>query len=218
MAYIYLITNDINNKQYVGKTEHATILDRWKEHCNDYKLYKNNSRPLYKAMKKYGIEHFYIEEIEKVPPNVNLDEREKFWINFYDTYKHGYNATLGGDGKLRLDYHLIKQLWDSGLSCSQISKQLSCDPDWIGVILKKFDISTDEIIKHGNDSMSIKVYQIDKDTSEIIHIYNSMREAAQCMIEQGYTKCKVGTGSTHISEVCNGKRKTFAGFKWQKIL
>ena len=78
-GYIYLIENKINEKKYVGKT-YLNIEKRWKQHCNDSKRF---NRPLYQAMKKYGIENFSIKEIEYCD---NLEEREKYWISFYDSY------------------------------------------------------------------------------------------------------------------------------------
>ena len=59
MAYIYRIINDINSKVYVGKTENP-IEKRFKEHCVDAFRDRNEKRPLYAAMRKYGIEHFHI--------------------------------------------------------------------------------------------------------------------------------------------------------------
>ena len=50
---------------------------------------------LYKAFNKYGLENFTFEEIEEVE-NSELDIREKYWINYYDSYNNGYNSTLGG--------------------------------------------------------------------------------------------------------------------------
>jgi len=50
---------------------------------------------LYKAFNKYGIENFTFEEIEQVDNSI-LDEREKYWIEYYDSYFNGYNSTLGG--------------------------------------------------------------------------------------------------------------------------
>ena len=64
MAYIYKITNLINNKIYIGKTN-RTIEERFKEHCNEYKKERSEKRPLYNAMNKYGIENFKIEQIEE---------------------------------------------------------------------------------------------------------------------------------------------------------
>ena len=65
MGYIYLITNKINNKKYVGKTT-KSIKERWEEHLKDSKKEKCEIRPLYRAIRKYGIENFTIEEIEKL--------------------------------------------------------------------------------------------------------------------------------------------------------
>ena len=62
MSYIYKIINDINDKIYVGKTDFS-IEKRFKEHCADAFRERNEKRPLYAAMRKYGIEHFHIELI-----------------------------------------------------------------------------------------------------------------------------------------------------------
>lgn len=95
MAYIYKITNTINNKCYIGKTE-RTIKERWQEHR---KQAKKLDLPLYRALNKYGIENFSIEEIEQCTSDI-VDEREIYWINFYNSCKTGYNCTLGGEGGL----------------------------------------------------------------------------------------------------------------------
>ena len=50
---------------------------------------------MYKAFRKYGVENFTFEEIEEVENDL-LDEREKYWISFYDSYYNGYNSTIGG--------------------------------------------------------------------------------------------------------------------------
>ena len=68
MSYIYKITNQINGKLYIGKTN-RTIQERFKEHCRDYLKRGNEKRPLYSAMKKYGIRNFSIESIEECALN-----------------------------------------------------------------------------------------------------------------------------------------------------
>ena len=89
MAFIYVITNDINGKQYVGKTNNS-IAKRFKEHIKDGKRERYEKRPLYSAMNKYGIEHFHIEGLEECSAEESA-EREKYWIAKLDTYGHnGY--------------------------------------------------------------------------------------------------------------------------------
>lgn len=105
MGYIYKITNDVNGKMYIGKTELVDPYKRWKEHLQDYKKRRCEKRPLYAAMNKYGEEHFHFEVIEETNDTV---EREQYWINKLRTYVgfkdcNGYNATLGGDGKVYLN-------------------------------------------------------------------------------------------------------------------
>lgn len=64
-------------------------------------------RPLYQAMKEYGIENFSVETLEETE---NPEEREKYWIEYFSSFKNGYNATIGGDGKLpnQSYYHTSK--------------------------------------------------------------------------------------------------------------
>ena len=59
-------------------------------------------------MRKYGIEHFSVVELEQTN---DPEEREKYWIEKLRTFKNGYNATTGGDGKHYLDYDLIIALY-----------------------------------------------------------------------------------------------------------
>lgn len=88
---IYVITNRINGKQYVGMTKH-TIEERLKGHISHAKTYRSK---FHNAIRKYGYENFIIEELEACA-EIDLDEREKFWINELDTLANGYNSTCGG--------------------------------------------------------------------------------------------------------------------------
>lgn len=88
---IYKITNKINNKIYIGQSQN--IFSRWAEHRYEA---KTNMKPLYKAMRKYGIENFIFEIIEECEIE-KLNDREVYWIKYYDSYNKGYNLTPGGD-------------------------------------------------------------------------------------------------------------------------
>lgn len=91
-GYIYKITNDFNDKIYIGQTA-RDIETRFAEHCAET---RGHSR-LHNAIQKYGWQHFKVEEIECVPLN-QLDEREIYWIKYYDSTNEekGYNISRGG--------------------------------------------------------------------------------------------------------------------------
>jgi group I intron endonuclease len=96
---IYKITNKINDKSYIGQTI-QNLNKRWKNHCYDA-LKKLDKFKFYNAIRKYGKDCWSLEIIEEVDNEVLLNEREYYWIAYYDTFKNGYNSTSGGErGKL----------------------------------------------------------------------------------------------------------------------
>lgn len=94
---IYKITNNYNGNSYIGKT--IRDLDkRWKQHITDSKKV-NNKTALGRAIVKYGKEGFSLEVIEKGIPELELSDKEVYWISYFNTFKgKGYNCTLGVDG------------------------------------------------------------------------------------------------------------------------
>ena len=94
MIGIYKITNNIDGKCYIGQSK--DIEARWKKHIS---VYNNKTAPnykLYRAMKKYGLSSFRFEIIEECEPE-ELNSREIYWIQYYDSFFNGYNMTLGGE-------------------------------------------------------------------------------------------------------------------------
>lgn len=91
---------------------------------------------LYQAFKKYGLENFTFEEIEEVPQD-KLDEREKYWINYYDSYKNGYNSTLGGRSAELYNWDLeeIIQLYKELRSARKVAEKMGCDHSTIDNLL-----------------------------------------------------------------------------------
>ena len=210
MAYIYQITNQINGKIYIGKTE-RTIQERWREHRKDYLRERCYDRPLYRAMRKYGLSNFTIELLEETN---NPEEREIFWIEQKGSFKHGYNATMGGDGKKYIDYDLVVATYKNSGIIKETAKILGICEDTVHKILKQKDISikpTSEINKEKFSKM-VSMYSLN---DEYIRTFISLQEAATYMVENKLTGCKHSTIRTHISEVCRGKRKTAAKFKWK---
>lgn len=208
MAYIYKIVNRVNGKLYIGKTQFS-IERRFQEHIRASKKENCANRPLYKAMKKYGIDNFYVELIEETN---NPEEREQFWIKYYNSYVgfsncQGYNATLGGDGKAYIDREPIIELFQQGLTQREISSLLGYDAHTIRVALNEAGISHQEIENNAISKQKKGVQMLDKITSEQIALFSSIMEAERYL--QKPQSCR------HIAEVCNGKRKSAYGYKWR---
>ena len=88
MVGIYKITKKSNGKSYIGQSN--DIKRRFIEHQG------KNELAIDKAIQKYGYKAFTYEIIEECNLN-ELDEKEKYWITYYNTYKgFGYNCNEGG--------------------------------------------------------------------------------------------------------------------------
>lgn len=88
-------------KKYIGQTLYEER--RKRDHLNQSYIF---DRKFYRAVKKYGWNNFIYGIIETVDDK-QLDDREMYFIDFYDTYKNGYNMTIGGGG--RRGYNLSEE-------------------------------------------------------------------------------------------------------------
>lgn len=104
MGKIYKIINKSNGNIYIGQTRQP-IYRRWSDHCYSAETvgHKDYTCPLHNAIRKYGRDNFIIEEVEDCP-NELLNEREIYWIQYYDSYNNGYNAAYGGEGHQKYNY------------------------------------------------------------------------------------------------------------------
>lgn len=93
MVGIYKITNLINGKCYIGQS--TNIKRRWNNHKSDSVNIKSPhyNYHLYRAFRKYGIENFSFEIIEECCVK-DLDEKEQYYIDEYDSINMGYNQVL----------------------------------------------------------------------------------------------------------------------------
>lgn len=205
MSIIYKITNIKNGKLYIGKTL-KSINERFNEHIRDSRKNRNEIRPLYRAINKYGAESFKIEFIEEVDDNIS-SEREIFWINHYDTFKKGYNATKGGDGKLYVDREEIITLYKNNKSIKDTSNITGVSDRTIRTILKDNNIerlSPSDVRKRQYQK---HVLQFDKDNNFI----KEFESATDASIELIGNK----SGHSNIANCCRGKNKTAYGFIWK---
>lgn len=217
---IYKITNIVNNKVYIGKS--IQIERRWSEHKSEINNL-NKQNHLYRAMRKYGIDNFQFEIIEICSDNNNiLSEREKYWINFYNSYETGYNETRGGEGAFKYKPTDIYNLWDNGYSILEIVKILHCERQTVDNTLKNYpNFSKKESILRSEPNRRLQirekaitrigcpVYQYDLE-GNYINEYTSIESAAQSL---GYNK------DNSIGKVLNdttNTRKLAYGYQWSK--
>lgn len=165
-------------------------------------------RPLYAAMRKYGIE-----AIEENIPDDKIDERENYWISFFKTYSNGYNATAGGDGKTFYDHNFFLQEFSKGKSITEIASEVGCDHTTVSKVIRAAGLRVrDNTPKQKGNRVS----QIDPITKGVLNTFESQREAAQYMIDNGYSSAKKPTTvSTNIGRVIKGERKLCCGFLWE---
>lgn len=94
---IYLIKNLSNGKNYIGQS--IDIIRRWSEHKARANNINNNcyNKPLYLAMRKYGIDNFKLFILE-LCSSEELNQKEAFYINKYNSLvPNGYNILSTSD-------------------------------------------------------------------------------------------------------------------------
>lgn len=143
MGYIYMLTNTINKKVYVGQTK-KTIEERFRDH--KYACKAGKKYVIYHAMRKYGVENFNVELLEECS-NAKLNEREIYWIGYWNATEKecGYNMSEGGNRQdqhpVQLNPEEIVQLFNSGYSARKLRDMYHTSIDNVTAILKERNIS-----------------------------------------------------------------------------
>lgn len=201
MGVIYKATCLDTNRSYIGQTIRP-LSKRIREHEK-----ATDNYAIHSAIRKYGKDNFIWEIIEECL-NENLDEREKYWIAFYDTYYNGYNETKGGDNANSLlnwkEGHKEEELKMAlnGLKYAQQHNKEHREEH-----LKQLE----KVREKARLSRSQKVCCI-----ELNLIFNSLSEAetwSQTKENPNGKHCH----HQHISKVCRGQRKTAGGYHWKYI-
>lgn len=111
-GWIYLITNILNKKKYIGQTRKQKPIYRFNEHAS---LYNNSKCEIDEDMRKYGKTNFNFEILQYIECKTQselislLNELEIKHIEIHNTYKgYGYNKTLGGDSNKHLGVSVDK--------------------------------------------------------------------------------------------------------------
>lgn len=101
MWCIYKIENKINGKCYIGQSKN--VKDRWRGHKRSTRLVKEGAtikhsqvQVVHLALAKYGINNFIFKVIEEVDTQEEANDRETYWVSYYNSYSNGYDADHGG--------------------------------------------------------------------------------------------------------------------------
>lgn len=209
---IYLIENKVNGKKYVGCTIYS-IQHRFQEHIKT--ISKCLNRPLYRAMKKYGVQNFSIALLENCDEAI-LSEREIYWIEKLDTYKNGYNATLGGEGRKNIDQKEVIKSYKTNQVINKVASELGHDKKSIRKILNNNNVSFNKdahAIASGH-----KVAAYDVKTGEKLQVFLSQYKAGEWIQTLGKTKITdlakvsyvIGRAAKHLDN-----RQQAYGFRWE---
>lgn len=215
MGYIYLRTNRINGKKYVGlTTDLKTRQNRWNDLNQPYA-----GKAINRARAKYGIDSFSF-EILKECDDKELDKWEIYYIKELNTkVPYGYNMTDGGGGTSGYTYshseETKKKMSEArkGILLSEetkkkMSKAQRGEKNYMygkhhsDKTRKK--MSEAQKGKHINGKCSKPVLQYDLNGNFVKEWPSTMEVQRQ-----------LGISNSHISNCCKGKKKTSGGFKWQ---
>lgn len=95
---IYCTRNITNDKRYIGQTTRS-LNRRKKEHIGQANC--GSEYAIHQAIRKYGADNFEWNILDHAHSQEELDEKEKFWIKYYNTfYEGGYNMATGGQSNL----------------------------------------------------------------------------------------------------------------------
>lgn len=181
MKVIYMMINKINGKKYIGQTNNFQV--RMNGHKSD--AFNPNSHsynyPLSNAIRKYGWENFdnrIIEEISDEEDYRYVDERERFFIQYYNSLstQNGYNITNGGAGcpkpKLTFEQKValsklftLEQVIDIQTRIQAGEKRITIMQDYPYLTNSLFDnINTG--LNFGNENLTYPLYNYKKDLSK----------------------------------------------------
>ena len=210
---IYKVTNKINGKVYIGQS--VDIGRRWREHMTT-----KDDIYFHKAIQKYGVENFEWEVIEQCKKK-DLDEREIYWIEYYDSFNKGYNCTKGGDGVSGGEDH---PRWKGGVSLDpEYNKQYyEANKEQAKQQMKEYYEANKDKIKEKRKGKSKQYYEANKEKikQQMKEHYEANKEKAKEYREVNKEKAKEYGKEYYETnkEKREEKMKEYYGANKEKIL
>jgi group I intron endonuclease len=205
MGYIYLITNKIDGKKYIGQTVEKDVYERWRAHFKK----RTNCRYLKHAFEKYGKENFKF-EIICICFDKDCNTYENEYMKKYNTIvPNGYNLREAGNhghqneetkkkigDSLRLHY---SKLTDEQM---ETFRKIHRVKNTRNIGKKMSDEHKEKMSKCRKDKKKVNCYSLE---NEFIATHESLADAER----------KTGAAHGSISKCCRGKTKTVKGFIWK---
>lgn len=142
---IYRIVNFRDGKIYIGQT--VDLKKRKSTHLKELKAGNHKNQQLQNAYNKYGKSAFYFEMVERDIPKDQINEREQYWITHFDSYRSGYNLTLGGNATNPYVYKSVTWNGDIYPSKKAAARALGITPAGVDKWLKKgYDCDNDVVV------------------------------------------------------------------------
>ena len=192
-GFIYKITNTINGKSYIGQTI-QNVKERFYQHCATKCSKAVSNMAIHRAIKKYGKSNFTVEVIEEID-SANLNDRERYWIKYYNSYNNGYNSTKGGQDGCKpfkdLDVESIIKEYNTGKSLRTLGTIFKVDKQTI----------KDLLIRHNVELRTTRTYKlIQKDRDKVLEDFASGFSRKEIMIKWNISK-------SYLSQLINGYRR-----------
>ena len=192
-GFIYKITNKVNGKSYIGQTI-QNVKERFYQHCATKCSKAVSNMAIHRAIKKYGKSNFTVEVIEEID-SANLNDRERYWIKYYNSYNNGYNSTKGGQDGCKpfkdLDVESIIKEYNTGKSLRTLGTIFKVDKQTI----------KDLLIRHNVELRTTRTYKLSqKDRDKVLEDFASGLSRKEIMIKWNISK-------SYLSQLINGYRR-----------
>ena len=123
-GYIYKVSNTVNSKPYIGQTT-RTPEERFEEHLKACTAKARCEQKFYAAIVELGKDKFYVETIDCAKSQEELNEKEKYWIKYYNSIENGYNSIPGGQDQNPMDFEPIKEKHDAKMRSDEVRQKIS---------------------------------------------------------------------------------------------
>lgn len=201
---IYKITNIINNKVYIGQTK-QNYLKRFIQHKSHARTNQSNHK-LARALRKYGDENFIIELIEECSYQ-ELDEREKYQIDFYHSTEDEYGYNIKTGGQTNSNYYELEnqeQIIEYYYTCHnqiQTCKKFGITDYKFRQLLTRYNLPTDRTNYGKHNKKRVKIVELNKE-------FDSEKECAKYFIDNNLCKTKkIECAHVRIADSLNHGKK-----------